>query len=340
MLCLWGFCLLLGACSQSPAEQRLDDYLQRSARALELDALEPVRIAVPESMPRRRKLQTEFAASSLSMLDYLSLAGCELQTVVAQANSQLGKTAQSSQRLLLDLRFLHYAPPCIEYLNSENKEKIAEQIVAAADLKRSQLRARIWQAIFGGVEYRAFWQAPEALGDYPVGGVASLLETLDWMHQHSTRWLAGEYQLGLDSLEQQLMRLRVAEGGLWIHALALNSSYLSSVDQLLQRRQEALTSFCPQRQANSKTRRLGNVVQKFFVAEVQPWSAEVNRRQLAVLAKVQALEALLAESEPADFRRWRLQRDQWLEYQRLASRRHVDALQALLSACQVSLTPG
>jgi hypothetical protein len=75
------------------------------------------------------------------------------------------------------------------------------------------------------------------------------------------------------------------------------------------------------------------VVQKFFVGEVQPWSAALNQRYHQLLDPIRTLEETLAAVLPPDYRTWRDQRDALLGASRKGPSTHVRRLQALLGPC-------
>uniref|UniRef100_UPI0023534E00 DUF3080 family protein n=1 Tax=Methylophaga thiooxydans TaxID=392484 RepID=UPI0023534E00 len=83
-------------------DSMMDEYLSRLARVLNVEkqqtALEPVRL-----IPSVRDRRAEIPKIDITVLEFLSLYGCELQVVVALA----GKEAQAN-------RSPNFAPVCAQ----------------------------------------------------------------------------------------------------------------------------------------------------------------------------------------------------------------------------------
>ncbi|MEQ8802037.1 MAG: DUF3080 family protein [Haliea sp.] len=115
--------------------------------------------------------------------------------------------------------------------------------------------------------------------------------------------------------------------------MALQGGWLLAGTTLLQaRRQRGPLCSGPIRPAAATI--LRNVIEKFFVGEVQPWSAGLGRRQHELLPLVAVLEAALDSGLPSAYRQWQSRRDSQLQQWTGAPRRHVEALQAVLKPCE------
>ena len=78
---------------------------------------------------------------------------------------------------------------------------------------------------------------------------------------------------------------------------------------------------------------LPNVMQKFFVAQIQPGAAALHRSYHEMLPPLRDLEATLDAVLPQDYRQWRDTRDGLLSNGADAPRRHVTNIQAVLEPC-------
>ncbi|MEL0314205.1 MAG: DUF3080 family protein, partial [Halieaceae bacterium] len=130
--------------------------------------------------------------SSINVLDFLSLAPCELQVNIGRRNSLLGRHASPSQQLLLDLEFLALAPACIKTMNGAGDTVLASSLEAISERKQIELAPRIFNALFTDVEWRDFWRLPTALQGYPDSVGGDLLDSLRWVDQQVQAWLSGE----------------------------------------------------------------------------------------------------------------------------------------------------
>lgn len=109
--CTLAFCLLT-ACQPHP-EDLLTDYSTRLHRVLAVDIIAP---AKPElaSIPEIRALIVDIPAVSIELSDMLSLDTCDLETLVAERNSSLGKVQTDASLLQYELRLLSKLTACLQ----------------------------------------------------------------------------------------------------------------------------------------------------------------------------------------------------------------------------------
>ncbi|MDO8861834.1 DUF3080 family protein [Haliea sp. E1-2-M8] len=325
-------CLLLASCGGQQPDAALARYLERLERTLDQPA-PAVELPDLPRMPPRGELRLDLERSNLGTLDFLALSGCEVQITIGKRNSSLGLLASPSQRLLLELEFLRLAPACIDHMRATERIHLAELLQDAHTLKQQQLPALIFNATLGGPEYRKLWQPPQRLGSYPAQTSSVPLTALAGINASARRWLAGDYAANNMEFEIQLSEVAKADGGALLKALALQAGWLEAGNALLRaRRQRGPLCSGPIRPAAATT--LRNVIGKFFVGEVQPWSAALGRRQHELLPLVAALESGLHSDLPGIYTRWQGRRDNRLQQWAGAPRRHVEELQAVLAPCE------
>lgn len=332
-------CSLLSmvACSQHTATDRLDDYLQRLANGLNMKhkSNTPQSITPPSyqwGYTGKLKNTSTDDQATISILEFLSLYGCDLQIVIAERNSSLGKFAPPSQQLIQHLRFLNYAPACIEELKQENKSSLAKDLRQAFEDKQAQLPLLIWQALLNEQEAKAFWKPPITLGRYPEHvGIAPEI-AIKRLNQLSQKWLNGQYLEGINELENLLADLRTGDGGALLASLNLLSLKLQEGNQLISAyiSQEA----CLSQRPSIDIRILENIIAKFFVGEVQVWAAQLNRRYYSLIEAYQQLEQTFQDIEPELYQHWRTNRDQQLQSGINASAKHVASIEKALQHCQ------
>ena len=310
------------------------EYLERLGRTLALDpttgAPPPLALA-----PRTGALQVAIEAPDINTLDFLALHGCALQVNIARKNSSLGRLARPSQALLLELEFLRLAPACIEELEREGRNELAAELATAQALKRDQLPARIFNATLGADEYRAFWRTSRPPGEFPSVPNAVTLKALHAIDSATARWLAGDY--AVDGFEFELLLSEVAGGSGGELLLELNrlTHWLGAADRLLQARSKR-GPLCGPNLRREAADILPNVVEKYFVAQIQPGAAALNRSYHELLPPIRNLEERLASTAPAAFSQWRGERDSVLSEGTEASRRHVAQIQSLLEPCRAA----
>ena len=333
MVCLSA---MLAGCSGDLARERFDDYQSRLGRALQQDLIEPS----PETaarIPRKRDLMLEQPDSRINILDFLRLFDCSLGEIIGERNSVLGKVAPASQRLFLDLAFLQEAPECIMQLRAKNSGSLAEKLTKAVAAKRRHLPKAIINATLAGDEFAEFWSVPASLGDFPQGSRTALISELQYVGKEVRRWLDGDYQHDPARFENALGTIRHGQGGYLLSAATLTHSYLSAASRMAEARHQR-HPLCSNGKTSLHGNILSNVVQKFFVGDVQVWLATVNTTRYDLLTPIRALETLLNEANSTAYRDWQKQRDAQLAWLSSAPREHVQAVRPLLASC--GLAPG
>ncbi len=328
--------LLCVACGQSEPEHKLSDYLQRLSRVLEIEVPAAARKTLIK-MPASHELRVELVAPKIDLLEFLRMADCRLQRLVAAHNSSLGKLARPSQRLIYELEFLQHGAPCAALLRAAGRDDLAQKLAEVLRQKQTQLPAVIWKATLGASETRAFWQVPTALGDYPAETATLVPMAMARLLRRAERWLSGDWQVDSAALERDLQLLKSGDGGALLRSWQLLAEQLGRGTLLLKNRL-AERPLCYNEQPNCRARILLNVVQQKFIAGLQPWTVALNRRRYELLPAITQLEQMLASVEPEGYRRWREQRDLVFSVAFGALRRHVAALQPLLEQC--GLAPG
>lgn len=345
---LTAWCLLifavacLSACSRDQGAEYLDNYLSRLSNVLDVDL---------QTLPRNTENESyayyhwgfsgEFksepitnqsgSGQTISILDFLSLYGCDLQMVVAEGNSNLGKFAPPSQVLLRHLRFLYHTPACLAQLDAVNDAELITQLRAEQASKIQLLPELIWRVILNEDEARQFWRKPATLAQYPEDvGIAPEL-AIKRLNYLSTQWQSGQYLEGVNELERLLGEFRLGDGGALLSAFEVLQSKLATANALLVAYVER--EDCTQGRAVIDLNILRNVVEKYFVGEVQVWAADLNRRVYSLIESYQNLEASFRDVESETYRAWRQQRDTFLAGGLEAIAQHVKGIQQALNHC-------
>jgi hypothetical protein len=326
--------LLLSGCGVEPPQAWFSTYLARLGRVLDQPVPPVAASDARAAFPARRELRALPRQDSIGLLDFLSLQGCALQQVVGERNSALGRVAGPSTDLVFELRFLALAPACAAVLREAGEQALADRLDGAAAGKRAALPASIWRALLGSDEYRQFWRAPRQLADYPVQANLPVDDVLLALDGLARQWLAGDYRVDVAVLEGHLRQLSLGDGGALYAGLALQSSHLAAADALVGARlSDRALCVGAGSEAGPVAR---NVVNRFFIGAIQPWSARLNARRLRLLPLVRRLEATLRPGETPAFAAWRLYRDERLQRWSGAPARHVAALLPLLEQCGVA----
>lgn len=331
--------VLLAGCNRAGQHEKFDNYLERLAHTLTV-APGPVSPDPAPVRPRTGMLRLDIATASLDTLDFLALSGCAVQVTMGKRNSSLGRMARDSQRLLLELEYLRLAPQCIAFQRERGENALASTLQQAWELKRQQLPALIFNATLGSTEYRQFWQLPANPGDYPADTSSVVISAAQGINSQARRWLAGDYEADNRAFEILLGEVATGDGGALLQALASQGAWLSAANVVLEQRM-AEGPLCAPGLRPAASDILENVVRKYFVGEIQPWSAALGRRYHELLPPIEALEELLDDVLPPAYRDWRVQRDTQLARLAQAPRRHVEHLVVIQRPCgSLKVRPG
>ena len=228
--------ILLDGCQPTEPDTPFEVYLSRTDSARSITP--PDGLKVP---PVTVDLQLNIPWGTLDTLDLVSLSGCSVQTTIGKRNSSLGRYAKPSQRLLLELEYLRLAPQCIALLR-DRQRALADVLKAAWHERQAQLPAMVFNATLGSEEYRSFWLAPRAPGDYPVVSLAVAVSALQRINRHVCRWLSGDYQAQNRDFEVLLSQVAGGEAGALLQALHTQSSGVLAADSAIGHLQTLLTT--------------------------------------------------------------------------------------------------
>ena len=330
----WWLCLLVltGCSDPDTGPAQLDEYLKRlsTVTGVELTSGAPYesdRFDLPKELTP--ELST---ASQIDLIDFLSLSGCQLQVNLGRRNTQLGRTASTSQRLLLDLEFMELAPECITLLRERGDKELASTLAAVSVEREAQLPDSIARALLLGPEWRLFWERPATLGNYPDDTNSAMTESLSRLADLARSWLEGNWQASNREVELLLSDLRAGDGGALLSAHSLVSRELERANTLLARTQTA-APLCPFGNPTDRSKALEQVVARFFVGALQPWLVQLRQRTELLLGPVTDLETPLSAALSPRYRAWVTERDDLLNTQTERIRAHIANIQATLAGC-------
>ena len=274
-------------------------------------------------------------SNQIDLIDFLSLSGCALQVNLGRRNTQLGRTASPSQRLLLDLEFMDLAPECITLLRERGDDELASTLAEVSDERQTLLSESIAKAVLMGPEWGLFWERPATLGNYPVDTNSAITGSLSRLSNLTRGWLSGDWQASNREFELLLSDLRAGDGGALLAAHSLVSRELERANTLLASTLST-APLCPFGNPTDRSRAMEQVVARFFVGAVQPWLVQLRQRTELLLAPVTNLEAPLSAALSPQYRAWVAERDHLLNNQTELIRAHIASIQATLAPCAPS----
>ncbi|NVK32244.1 MAG: DUF3080 family protein [Gammaproteobacteria bacterium] len=339
-------CLLLSACTSDEATSLVERYASRTANAIEIDfdlALRPNSALYTQLPPRRERL-AEVPEIRQGLLDLLDLRACDLMQLVSERNTSLGRVAGPSQRLIYELKILPRLQQCVVQLETDpERAELRGELLDFVQIKQSGFAALVFNATYNTDEMEqhfSFGAAP--LQPNQIGYLTPLLEPFQRLLtvaelSKQESWPTPEFTDDLESSFEALYRADF--GARWISSMALLTQTLEQTSAAIERRLEG-RPICFNKRQNAKSKILWNVFMKFYVGELQPYIAQVERegRQWSQL-HMQILDSLETETVNKVYPLISTQKDSiiWGRYIR-ARDRHTAAWQNQLDQC--GLRPG
>ena len=316
----------------------MDEYVERVARVLEQDAtLSEVPLA--DLFPRRRERRLKMPELELGMLDFLSLYGCELQFVVGERNSSLGRVMQPANVLRYELRFIGAAEDCLPQL--EDDEALHDAVAKAREAKIESLPISIWNATWGAEEIEPLFTRTEGLLPIEVEGaaVSDLARDLELLNARLAALREGNLDVSLEFLGELQQRWQAEDRmGQLIKSALLLVTRLNDAAGILERRLNS-QPLCLNRRTNNQAEIAKNMFFSVYAGEVQPYMAAVDRVRDALVPGFERLAAnqrgAMPESFEPYYRRYLQQSGEgslWLQLDEAVAR-HTRLWQELLGQC-------
>ncbi|SFM48988.1 DUF3080 family protein [Marinobacter zhejiangensis] len=295
--------VLLSGCNPfSEAQPMMDEYVERVARVLELNyELDPVTIG--QQIPRRRYRRLDLPEQDINMLDFLSLYGCDLQYVVGERNSVMGKVMQPLNRLRYEQRFIVAARACLPEIEAEDLQ-VAVQ--AAIDSKIANLPLAYWNASWGteGMESLVTFAKGPLPVDAEPDAMAQLVSDLNLVAERLETIQDGDYLQPLDDLGEVHQRWQNTHSvGQLIVSAYLLIHRLDDASQLIDQRVDG-QPLCFQGKAGSQAKLAQGVLFNVYGKEVQPYLARVQRFRDAVIPAMARLADMQSPVMPQEVRNW------------------------------------
>lgn len=338
-LVLWLVIAVLSGCQRHDVEDVFDDYRYRLSNVFEVefDALNIKSNRFREGLeyPSQRDLKIQVTTSSVSILDFLRLSECELQRLLGQRNSSLGKLAHDSQRLLYHLQFIQLAEECIAQLHGrENRAELLAVLKGELRNKKQNTPTMVWNALFASEEFQTLLSnrngvlTNEVLSQSPV----VLLQAIEQLKLLVNAAL-DQQAISSEALESAL---QVIGSENYMGRLLLSIRYTRmSLDQINEKLSQGFDreKFCPDGRLLERGRVMKTVFESIYLKKVQPLLADTVRKDILLfeLIKLQEQVATLSGND----------NDHWLlspstsELLSLkgAIKKHVEEWQSVLGAC-------
>ena len=315
-------------CAESGLDTVVDDYTERLERVLDQEASTPVITPLPK-FPARRDLRIDVPAIDIDLFDFLKLGNCELQSVVAERNSSLGRFAAESVALKQDIDFILLVENCKDTIEDP---ELAQTLEDALHHKQHFLDAVLWNALIAGPEYNELWTNDRVT--YPHVAESKLQGALSVLQTQTEIVLKQEQLASFDAqqFEQALVVLRSGEAAALLASWRLVKDHLGVASRVVSDR-SARRPLCFDNMRGQNAEIFKNVVFDKFIAGIQKDVAVLNQRYYEVVVPLQELEQLFVEIETPAYSEYRQARDALFIHGIDSIKGHVDAIELLMVQC-------
>ncbi|WP_083002698.1 DUF3080 family protein [Halomonas sp. GT] len=202
--------LLVAGCGNSSAEQPWVEYHQQLIRDLSIADIErhpPPNIG---EFPERRERLFNIPETREGMLNIYALRECQITSLIAARNNQLGRVAPPSQHWLYERALWQRLSACWnsdipDRLSDDNKARLAE----LTELKTEQLPAVSWNAIFDSEEWeKSFSRASAPLNSAELPNIDNQLAAVNYLERMVTHQFSQAWQQDSSVLENHLKVLQ------------------------------------------------------------------------------------------------------------------------------------
>lgn len=272
-------------------ETMMDEYVKRLGYVLEVEPRYSDQIPTTR-LPRPRERRLPVAEADINLLDFLSLYGCELQFVIGEKNSIMGRVMQPLNRLRYEVRFIEAARDCLPEIDDES---LRQTLLEAIETKQQNLPVVIWNGTWGTDEIAQLMSLSNGLfqPEKSQHEIFLLSEDIHYLNQVIRQLYQGAYDQEMGYLGEIQQRWQYgSRAGQLQNSGRLLISRLDDATQILHQRIQH-EPLCRQGKPNTQARQLEAMFFSVYIDKVQPYLAAISQRSeqlfdpLAELAQLQ-----------------------------------------------------
>ena len=192
---IMALCLILPGCHNNDLDDHWLQYHQQLSDALNLPPIESTQPSNIEAFPDKQRVLFDIEEVRTGMLNVYALRECQITSLIAARNSQLGKVAPPSQHWLYERELWQRLSGC---WNTQTPKRLSEesrqQLLELTTLKTAQLPYVSWNALFGSTEWQnSFSRASSPLYGTTTQDIDDALSALRYLqrmtlHQFDRQW--------------------------------------------------------------------------------------------------------------------------------------------------------
>ena len=282
--------VFLSGCNSNAPQALLDDYAQRMSNVLDTE----ITVSSPENLlvrfPEKRDRIIATTDIRQGLWEVLDFRQCDMLSIISERNSSLGKVMPASQKMRYELRFIKSLQDCRALIADvkdldETQIKFQTRLQEIYEIKQRNLPAEIWNGIYSSAEITGHFKlAAEPFSlDLSVDS-----DSITKIHKAVERfaYLATFTKIGgttielpewLDDIETEYAALHHSDFGSQVIAtMPMLTHTLNNVAGAINTRLKQ-KPFCYKGHKPKRATVLSNVFQKFYVQQVQPYMAFVEK---------------------------------------------------------------
>jgi hypothetical protein len=319
----------LQGCTDNTSTNLWHDYSQRIGNIFDTDINVLDFDLLVINIPDKKQRQQTLSPPSISLLQFLKLYQCPVNSLVAKRNGPLGKVMLPSQIFIYISEFIPLAQQCLETekLSAENADALKQAIAFYQANKHIYFANALFHDEFSKLFHAAhFWPMGE---HFSANGVEGLNYWLTLQEQLKTpEW--PNTPLDDTLLESSLNTLQQGQQiGHWLQEIHLASQSLVVLTEAMNQHK----GLCVYSQQSIKKTALVNVFRLWFSQQVQPWISQLNRFGQSLEKQLSPLMAQHPTMGAFHQRLFIHKGSPWVQFQ-THWREHVRAWQRHLNQCQ------
>lgn len=323
--------LSLGGCGGNTGDNILQNYEQRLSRVLKTETVS-LPLATADELSAERDLKQPLPDIRLDLSDAYATRQCNLDTLIGERNSSLGKVYSASKQLSYELRFLAQLQICLQkswqdaplyerlqQVYTQKQQSIAlafdNMLLTDDTLRKELLGIKQYLLLDEQAGISETWQA-----------LTELTQLQQFIQQQN--WQAAS---SID-IEQQLQLLyRYNVMGKLQYSLRHTEHRLTELNAMLSQVRQA--ELCPGGRDTEQLQILSNVFRKFFIGQLQRYTVQLGEQQQQLWPLLQQLYQHTPLSAPLSARF-----SGSYQAMRTALSEHVNWWQQLNANCPLQLT--
>ncbi|KHA62572.1 hypothetical protein NL53_00500 [Vibrio variabilis] len=235
------------------------------------------------ALPEKRQLMLEAPDIPFGFLDSYELRKCDLFNLIAEKNSILGKVQDAFRNLDYQTQLVAGLSRCLA--SSEISEEMKAELKVVLDAKQRQLPAHFNNLVFVSQEMRTQLNGSSWIATDMSSLSAELkqgLQAVSKTHQAISRSQVESSDTVLTDYQEVIEKQPLV--GSLSYSMQNASSKLSAITQQLEQYDAAIV--CGVGRNDTKFKTLRNVFQLYYVEQLQPYFAKLDRLYFQVSSQL------------------------------------------------------